>query len=90
MSLSFLRKSRKKIDIELANSKLRRMISPIIFAQYKITIPITRRYISGKLIDVGCGFSPYRELLSDKITVYDGIDKKNITILLPILKIFKA
>ena len=74
MFTSFIKSSRKKIDFDLSKSKLRKMLSPIFYAQYKLTIPITQKYIHGDLIDIGCGYSPYKSLLVKNVEKYEGID----------------
>lgn len=74
MHSKFIRSSRKKIDLDLSKSKMRKMLSPIFYAQYKLTIPITQKYIYGDLIDIGCGFSPYKSLLVKFVEKYEGID----------------
>ncbi len=72
--MSFIKTSRKKIDSDLAQSKLRKFFSPIIYAQYKITIPTTQNYVNGNLIDIGCGYSPYKKYLENYVNNYQGID----------------
>ena len=74
MVSSFIKSSRKKIDLDLSKSKLRKMLSPIFYAQYKLTVPITQKYIHGNLIDIGCGSSPYKSLLVKNVAKYEGID----------------
>lgn len=65
---------RKKFDLELSKSKMRKMLSPIFYAQYKLTIPCTQKYINGNLIDIGCGYSPYKSLLLKNVSKYEGMD----------------
>ena len=74
MFYQIIKKSRKKMDKDLAFSNKRKMISPIYYAQYKITIPISLEYIHGDLIDIGCGYSPYRKILEEKVDRIDGYD----------------
>lgn len=94
MFYQIIKKSRKKMDKDLAFSHKRKLISPIYYAQYKITIPLTLEYIHDDLIDIGCGYSPYRQLLKDKVNKIDGYDhiKYNefVTILGDILNISTA
>jgi len=74
MFYKLIRNSRIKMDRDLSQSKRRKLISPIYYSQYKITIPLSLKYIHGDLIDIGCGFSPYRRLLEDKVDFIDGFD----------------
>ncbi len=74
MLSTFIKSSRKKIDLDLSKSKMRKMLSPIYYSQYKLTIPITQKYIRGNLIDIGCGYSPYKAILSKNVSKYEGID----------------
>lgn len=74
MLSAFIKSSRKKIDSDLAKSKMRKMLSPIFYAQYKLTIPLTQKYIFGNIIDIGCGYSPYKSILSKNVSKYEGLD----------------
>ncbi len=35
---------------------------------------LTNKYINGKLIDIGCGIKPYKEMLSHLVTEHVGVD----------------
>jgi SAM-dependent methyltransferase len=37
-------------------------------------IQLTDKYIKGKLIDIGCGVKPYKEMLSHLVTAHVGVD----------------
>jgi len=71
---SFISSSRKKIDSDLSKSPLRKMFSPIVYSQYEMTIPTAQKYVHGDLLDIGCGYSPYRNLLIEYVSKYEGID----------------
>lgn len=74
MLYTLIKNSRNKIDRDLVFTKKRKLISPILYAQYKITLPLSLEYIHGDLIDIGCGYSPYRQLLLEKVDQIDGYD----------------
>jgi len=74
MLYKLIKNSRKKMERDLTFSKRRKLISPIYYSQYKITIPLSLKYIHGDLIDIGCGYSPYRQLLEEKVDQIDGYD----------------
>jgi SAM-dependent methyltransferase len=48
--------------------------SPILFTQYKITLPIIIKWVKGRLIDVGCGDLPYKGIVQKYVDTYDSID----------------
>ena len=48
--------------------------SPAYLSQYRITLPLIQKFASGKLIDVGCGDTPFRDYISDRISDYDSLD----------------
>jgi SAM-dependent methyltransferase len=65
---------RKQIENELLNSPQRRYFSPVYLAQYRVTLPLIIRYVYGKLIDLGCGDMPFRDLIKKKVDIYDSLD----------------
>jgi len=69
-----LRKNRLKLRKELRYSNERKFFSPLSLSQYEITLPRIISYVSGKLIDLGCGDMPYREFIIDRINTYDSLD----------------
>lgn len=69
-----IRKNRKKLERELHDSPQRRFFSPILYSQYRVTLPLIQRFATGKLIDVGCGAMPYRALIVPLVKQYDSLD----------------
>lgn len=64
----------RKVLQEFRGSSQRRYLSPAIYAQYKVVLPLMSRYIHGKMIDLGCGDMPFRELLINQVDTYDSLD----------------
>jgi SAM-dependent methyltransferase len=63
-----------KVLKEFRGSSQRKFLSPAIYAQYKVVLPLINRYIYGKVIDLGCGDMPFKEFLINKVTVYNSLD----------------
>lgn len=66
--------NRKKIDQDLLGSPSRHLFTPLYYSQYKVTLNLIHTYITGDLIDLGCGDMPFRQDISGQVTSYDGID----------------
>lgn len=62
------------IEKDLAHSRYRNLISPIFYGHHKITLPLLLKYAKGTLIDLGCGYLPYKNFLSGKVQKYDSLD----------------
>jgi SAM-dependent methyltransferase len=71
---NWLATNREKIDRDLPHFPERRDLSPILFGQYRIVLPLLTGYTSGKTIDVGCGTMPFKPLIADGLISYDGLD----------------
>ena len=69
-----LRKNRLRFNQELRAAEQRRYFSPATYSTYQVTAPIILKYAYGKLIDIGCGDMPYKDLILHKITQYDTHD----------------
>ncbi|MGB9592462.1 MAG: methyltransferase domain-containing protein, partial [Candidatus Kryptoniota bacterium] len=63
-----------KILQEFRGSSRRWYLSPALYAQYKIGLPLMSQYIHGKMIDLGCGDMPFREFLINQVDMYDSLD----------------
>jgi SAM-dependent methyltransferase len=73
--MSWIEAKRKDIEISLMRKKRWKFFSPIVYAQYSITLPMILKNAYGNLIDVGCGRMPFREEIVAGVTCYDGLDK---------------
>lgn len=71
---SLLEKNRVKINKELRDIEKRKFFSPITYNSYQTVAPAILSYAYGKLIDIGCGDMPYKDLILGKVTQYDTFD----------------
>lgn len=69
-----LKRNRLRVNKELRNAKQRRFFSPATYGDYQVKVPAILAYACGKLIDIGCGDMPYKELILNKVTQYDTFD----------------
>lgn len=74
-----LQKNRKKISHELDTCYKRRFFSPLTYGMYSLVAPAIMDYASGKLIDVGCGEMPYKDLIASRVSQYDTFDVEERT-----------
>jgi len=70
----FLRKNRQRIELDLIDSPSRHLFSPVALSQQNVTFPMVKKYANGRLIDLGCGFMPYKKALAGQIEIYDSLD----------------
>jgi len=69
-----LRANRFKIEQDLTGSPDWWYFSPALYAQYRVVAPLIEQYVRGKVIDLGCGFMPFRDLLIKKGVIYHSLD----------------
>lgn len=69
-----MRLNREKMEKEMAGSSQWHFFSPALFAQYRAVLPLIKRYAKGKVIDLGCGYMPFKEYLKDTTAVYHTLD----------------
>jgi len=69
-----LSKKRIKFNKKSLGSALRKYYSSVSYSQFKITLPIIKKHLKGKLIDVGCGDLYYKQFITEKVDIYDSID----------------
>ena len=69
-----LKANRRQLEIDILSSGRRHLFSPMHYSQYRVTLPLARKYIHGRLLDAGCGDLPYREGLRDQVSRYDTLD----------------
>lgn len=70
----WLRKNRAQIDEDIQTLEARQYISPAFYAQYASLPALFRRYLAGRVIDLGCGTMPFRPELGRAVTLYHAID----------------
>jgi SAM-dependent methyltransferase len=69
-----IKENREKINQDLRDPDQRKFFSPATYAQYQATFPVISQYAHGKLIDIGCGDMPYKNIILNKVNRYDTID----------------
>jgi SAM-dependent methyltransferase len=69
-----LKANRRQLEIDVLSSGRRHLFSPMHYSQYRVTLPLARKFIRGRLLDAGCGDLPYREQLREQVTRYDTLD----------------
>ena len=74
---SYLKRMRQKVEQDLQGKRRWQVFSPVIYAQYRVMLPILQKHVHGALLDIGCGHQPYRRFLPESITRYDGVDLFN-------------
>jgi len=70
----WIRANRKRLEQDILNSAQRPFFSPIYYGQYRITLPLLKQYSHGRLIDLGCGDLPFRDLLAQQVESYESLD----------------
>jgi SAM-dependent methyltransferase len=70
----WLRSSREKIEKDLAGSLRWWYFSPAIYAQYQIVSELMDTYVSGQVIDIGCGLMHWRGFIEKKTPNYHSLD----------------
>jgi SAM-dependent methyltransferase len=69
-----IRSQRRRLELDMLSSPGRRYYSPVYYGQYCVTVPLLERYARGRLIDLGCGDIPFRDVLIDRVEAYDSLD----------------
>jgi len=69
-----LEKNRIQLNKELPNMERRQFFSPVTHYAYQTTAPAILSYARGKLLDIGCGDMPYKDLIQSKVDEYDTFD----------------
>lgn len=72
--LAYLKKSRQALERDLAESARKHHFSAAAYSQLAVSLPLARAYLSGRLLDVGCGDMPFRAELEPQLAAYDGLD----------------
>ena len=71
---AYLRANRAKIEQALASSPQRPYFSPIFYSQHRMIVPLMARYLQGKVVDLGCGHTPYKNFMPPAVEVYHTLD----------------
>lgn len=65
---------KKKVERDLSHSLNWRYFSPASYAHYHTVVTLIEQYIAGRTIDLGCGFMPFKEYLTERVTAYHTLD----------------
>jgi SAM-dependent methyltransferase len=74
MLKEWIRANRKRLEHDILNTSRRPFFSPVYYAQYRVTLPLLKKFSGGRLIDLGCGDMPFRQQLSSQLEAYDSLD----------------
>ncbi len=69
-----MRRNRKKVNKELKSYRQRMFLSSASYSRDIILEKVLAKYAHGKLIDLGCGDMPFKELIQSKTIQYDTLD----------------
>jgi SAM-dependent methyltransferase len=70
----WIRANRKRLEQDTLYSSRRPFFSPVYYGQYRVTLPLLKQFAHGRLIDLGCGDMPFRDLLARQIELYESLD----------------
>ena len=65
---------RRELDLSSSSARERKFLSPAFYGQFLRVEDAFIRFLNGSVLDLGCGVMPYRELVPDRVTRYDGLD----------------
>jgi len=69
-----MKETKSRIETELRLQDMTHYFSLATYYFDIITRPLIETNIRGKLIDIGCGDMPYKEIIVKKVSQYDTID----------------
>lgn len=69
-----IEKNRRRLNEEMQSYEQRRFFSPAMYSSDQLIEPAILTYVRGKLIDIGCGDMPYKNLILKRATQYDTFD----------------
>ncbi len=72
--IATIRENRREIELDMLQMTDRQYFSPIYLAQYLITVPLLKQYLRGRLLDIGCGDMPFKDIIQPLVTEYHGLD----------------
>ena len=58
-----LKRNRQRLNNELPGAEQRQFLSPSTYGDYQLTSYAIRKYARGRLLDIGCGDMPYRDII---------------------------
>jgi SAM-dependent methyltransferase len=72
---NILKKNRMRLNQELGIQQ-RQYFSPALYGLNRAITPAINQYAKGKLLDIGCGDMPYKDLISQRVDQYEALDFK--------------
>jgi SAM-dependent methyltransferase len=74
MMADLLARMRMRLEDDLGGSELFWYTSPALYQAASKMIPILKKTVQGRLLDVGCGRMPFRKYIEGQVETYDGLD----------------
>ena len=71
---NFIKKNRERISNDMQDIQTLKYFSPALYLFTKSFMKAIDQFVSGRLIDVGCGHMVYRKELKRKADAYESID----------------
>ena len=69
-----LTRNRKRLSEELDTAEARRFFSPSTYGDYLATKPAVEMFARGRLLDIGCGVMPFKDIILKSVEQYDTLD----------------
>jgi len=69
-----LKRNRKRLNEEIRGHERRRFFSPAIYSADQLITSAILTHARGRIIDIGCGDMPYKDIIQRKATRYDTLD----------------
>jgi SAM-dependent methyltransferase len=79
MIKTLIQKNRRQLDIDLADIDKRKYFSPAVYIFTKKFLESLNKYAHGRLIDIGCGDTPYIKHTPPNVSQYDTFDVEKRT-----------
>jgi len=70
---SLLKKNRFRVNQELRIDQ-RQYFSPATYGLNRTIVPVIRKFAKGKLLDIGCGDMPYKDMITPLVDQYETLD----------------
>lgn len=70
----FLTDNRQRLSEELTSADARKFFSPSTYGDYLVTRPLLEAFARGRLLDIGCGVMPFRDIILRTTGDYDTLD----------------
>lgn len=68
--------NRERISAQLKTAESRRFFSPSTYGDYVVTKAALRKFARGRLLDIGCGVMPFKDIILEFAEEYDTFDRE--------------